>query len=141
MSLSKITILIILAGLLLGSLPASAGIFDSLPYRCKHSGDCNVCDFIQTFINLEQIVLGILGSLAILFFVYGGLKYILSHGNSESVASAQNVLINTVLGVALTLLAWVLVNFIVLAMTGQLNSQGVALIFDGKEWYRACVNN
>lgn len=81
-----------------------------------------------------------MGSLALLFFIYGGLKYILSQGNSEAVASAQNIIINTVLGIALVLIAWLIINFIVLAMTGQANKQGISLIFDGKKWYQACIN-
>lgn len=125
----------------LSSLSVSADIFSSLGSNsaCKKYGDCSACDFIRVFLNMEKMALGLLGTLALLAFVYGGIKLVLSQGNSEQISSAQSLLINTVIGSFLVLLAWVIVNFIVLIMTGQTSLDSVGLVFNGDAWYKACL--
>jgi len=117
---------------------ASAGLFDGgVSSACKQYGNCSACDFVQTFLNMEKIALGGLGSVALIFFVYGGIILVISQGNSEQVKQAKDILINTAYGIILILFAWIIVNFIVLAMSGQTGINKIGLIFDSQQWFKA----
>lgn len=76
---------------------------------------CGFEEIIQTFINITRLILGVMGSLALFMFTYGGLKFILSLGNSDKIKEAKTVLANAAIGIILILGAWTIVNLIVLA--------------------------
>lgn len=76
---------------------------------------CGFEEIIQTFINITRLILGIMGSLALFMFTYGGLKFILSLGNSDKVKEAKTILTNAAIGIILILGAWTIVNLVVLA--------------------------
>jgi hypothetical protein len=57
--------------------------------------------------------LGIVGSLALLMFVYGGFTWMLSGGNSSAVEKGKNILIWATLGLVIIFVSYALVNFII----------------------------
>ena len=63
--------------------------------------------------------LGIVGSLALLMFVYSGLLLITSAGNQEKVEQGKKILIWSTAGLALVFFSYVLVLFIIKGLTGQ----------------------
>jgi hypothetical protein len=65
---------------------------------------------IQTAFN---IVLALTGSIALLIIVISGLQYILSQGNPQAVAKAKNAIIYGFVGLLITILAFVIVGFVV----------------------------
>lgn len=58
-------------------------------------------------------VLGIVGSLALLMFIYGGLLWMTSAGNDEKVKQGKDVLIWATLGLLIIFASYALVNFII----------------------------
>jgi multisubunit Na+/H+ antiporter MnhB subunit len=60
-----------------------------------------------------NIVFGIVGSLSLLFIVIGGFRYVISGGDPQNTARAKNTIIYAVVGLAVTLLAAAIVNFVV----------------------------
>ncbi|MFA6475301.1 MAG: pilin [Patescibacteria group bacterium] len=60
---------------------------------------------------LIQILLGIVGSLALLMFVWGGMNLIFSHGNEEMVTKGKKILIWAVIGLAVVLASYALLSF------------------------------
>lgn len=60
-----------------------------------------------------KAVLGIVGSLALVMFIYGGFLWMTSAGNAEQVQKGKNVLIWATLGLAVIFSAYALVNFVI----------------------------
>ena len=58
-------------------------------------------------------VLGVVGSLALIMFVYGGLLWMTSGGNDEKVKQGKDVLIWATLGLFIIFASYALVNFII----------------------------
>jgi len=96
---------------------------------------CNysVCDFIQVGINITRIILGMMGAIALILFIWGGQMLIVAGGNPEKIQAAKKLLINTIFGIIIILLAWSLVNFGIALLTGAKLTEGTAKIF-GKAW-------
>lgn len=75
--------------------------------------------------NIIKAVLSIVGSLALLMFVYGGVIWITSFGESKRVEKGKTIVTWTVLGLALIASAYVIVNAVInglvtgSAITGQ----------------------
>lgn len=77
---------------------------DSLP-----KGDAS-SDNIQ---NIIQLVIVILGAIALLVITLAGLRYVLSQGDSQKVAQAKNAIIYALIGLVVAILAQVIVTFVV----------------------------
>ena len=58
--------------------------------------------------KIQGWLVGIVGGLAILFIVYGGLLYVTSGGNKERIETAKKTLTYAVLGLILVILAGVI---------------------------------
>lgn len=70
----------------------------------------------EALVDLLNIFLGIVGAVAVLVTVLAGIQLMLSEGNSEKVAKARRSILYAVIGLAVTLFASVIVNFVVVQM-------------------------
>jgi len=57
-------------------------------------------------------VLGVVGSLALIMFIYGGFTWMLSSGNATLVEKGKNILMWAVIGLVIIFSAYALVNFV-----------------------------
>ena len=80
--------------------------------------ECGVNEIIQTGVNITRLILGLMGSVALLMFTYGGILYIISAGDRSKVEKAKTVLTNATWGIAIILLSWTIINFLVLIIAG-----------------------
>lgn len=119
----------LLAAPVLASWPATP----LLPSCASGTGDCGFNDFILLGVNLTKLILSIVGSLALLFFVYGGVMFLMAGGKSDMVDKGKKIITNAVIGVALVLGAWIIVNFAIAALTGTKLSQ--VKIFGTQDWW------
>ena len=62
-------------------------------------------------------VLGIIGSLALVMFIYGGATWMLSGGNQEKVTKGKQILIWATLGLVIIFTAYALVKFVLTTVT------------------------
>lgn len=62
-------------------------------------------------------ILTITGIIAAIFFVIGGIQYITAGGDPNKVAAAKTTLTNAVIGVAVIILAYVIINLIKMILT------------------------
>lgn len=76
------------------------------------SGDLNYNDILKVGINITKILLGIIGSVALLMFIISGIKMIFSAGNEQQISSARNIMVQTVIGILIALGAYLIINFI-----------------------------
>ncbi len=66
-----------------------------------------------------KLILGIIGAVALLMFVYGGFTWLTSAGSGEKVEKGKNILIWSVIGLIVILTSYVAVSFIINALTGK----------------------
>ncbi len=72
-------------------------------------GPASFGELISTITNL---LLGIAGSIAVIFIIVGGIQYATSAGDDSRVQSAKNTIMNAVIGLVITVMAYAIVNFI-----------------------------
>lgn len=75
------------------------------------SGDYELNDALVVGVRATQIILGLVGSLALLFFVYGGVMFLISAGNSEQVQKAKGIVVNAVIGLIIVFMSWIIIQF------------------------------
>jgi multisubunit Na+/H+ antiporter MnhB subunit len=69
-------------------------------------------DLIQIIVN---VLLFLLGAIAVIMIVLGGIKYTTSNGDSSQLTSAKNTILYAVVGLVVAILAYAIVNFVVAA--------------------------
>jgi heme/copper-type cytochrome/quinol oxidase subunit 2 len=79
------------------------------------TSDCSTSDatekvnnLIRTIFNLLSAIVGIV---AVIMIIFGGLRYITSGGNDTSVTGAKNTILYAIIGLIIVALAQVLVRF------------------------------
>lgn len=85
---------------------------------CTATGNCGISDMLAVFVNLAEFLLGIVGAVALGYFVYGGFVFILSRGNKGEVDRAFGILRSAAIGIAIIFLSGVFVRFTTRALTG-----------------------
>ena len=78
------------------------------------SGEASLGDRIQTVIN---ILLFILGAIAVVMIVIGGIRYSTSNGDSGSIKTAKDTILYAVIGLIVAILAYAIVNFVLQSFT------------------------
>ena len=64
------------------------------------------------FAQITNVMLFIIGAISVIMIIIGGLRYILSGGDSANVSAAKNTILYAIVGVIIALLAYAAVNFI-----------------------------
>ncbi len=83
---------------------------DPTKNTCDAGVGNKISDFISVALNGFSLVVGVV---AVIMVIVGGLKYITSSGDSNSVNSAKNTILYALVGLAAAGLAQVLVIFVV----------------------------
>jgi hypothetical protein len=85
------------------------------------SGDCSSGDSTAKFNNLVHSVINVLsaivGVVAVVMIIVGGLRYITSGGNDTSVSGAKNTILYAVVGLVIVALAQIIVRFVLTKVT------------------------
>ncbi|HLD61121.1 MAG TPA: pilin [Patescibacteria group bacterium] len=82
-------------------------------FEDKLSAECrDVSIFVVLLINITRYLFGIIGSLALAYFIYGGFTLILSEGNDEKVTKGKDIMVAAVIGLIVAFGAYVLVQFL-----------------------------
>ena len=69
-------------------------------------------DLVQVFVNISQWILGVVGSLTLLMFVYGGFLFLFSGGNSDRANKGKQTLLNAVIGLFVVFLSYMIVGIV-----------------------------
>ncbi len=75
-------------------------------------------DFRTIVLTILQYFLGFLGLLAVIMVIFGGVTYVSSAGNDEAVAKAKKIIMYSIIGIVVILLAFAIVNFAIGSITG-----------------------
>ena len=77
---------------------------------CDNSDGTKVDSTVRNVVNLASLVVGVV---AVIMVIVGGLKYVTSQGDSGGVSSAKNTILYAVVGLIIVALAQVIVRFVV----------------------------
>ena len=68
--------------------------------------------------RITNTVLLIVGLISVIMLVYGGLRYILSGGDSKKVTDAKNTILYAIIGLIISMLAYAIVHFVLNSVIG-----------------------
>lgn len=69
------------------------------------------------FSEITNVLLFVVGAIAVIMIVIGGLRYVLSGGDAKQVEAAKNTILYAIVGIIVAILAYAAVNFITNAFT------------------------
>lgn len=67
-------------------------------------------DLVEVFVNIMLFAVGIL---SVIMLIWGGIRYVLSGGDSGAVSSAKKTILYAVVGLVVAILAFAIVNFVI----------------------------
>lgn len=73
------------------------------------AGETSIGGLLMSVIQLALIIVG---SVAVLFIIIGGFRYITAYGNEEQAEGAKKTLLHAVLGLAIVILSFAMVSII-----------------------------
>lgn len=104
------------------------GTFLSMPVWYRGLADPSSCelkspsdfgkDGLSSYIwiialNVIEIVLNLIGYIAVGFIIYGGFMYMIAAGSSDKIVSAKKMILNAVIGLVISFFSVVIVKLIV----------------------------
>lgn len=73
-------------------------------------------DLMNTLTVIINVVVGVVGFIAVVMIVLGGISFATSQGDTSKVAKARNTILYGVVGLVVALLAYAIVNFVLKAV-------------------------
>ncbi|HRQ98143.1 MAG TPA: pilin [Candidatus Saccharibacteria bacterium] len=71
------------------------------------------------FTNVINIALFIIGALAVLMLIIGGIRYTISGGDTAAVTAAKNTILYAIIGIIVAILAYAIVNFVLVNLASS----------------------
>lgn len=97
-----VLILMVVPFLVLADTPGGAELPNPL-------GTSDVSTLVARIIN---IILGLVGVLALVMFIYGGIMWMTSGGNEQKIKKGKDTLVWATLGLAIIFFSYAMVNFV-----------------------------
>lgn len=69
------------------------------------------------FTTITNIMLYLVGAISVIMIIIGGIRYVVSGGNSANVTAAKNTILYAVVGIIVAVLGYALVNFVIGSFT------------------------
>lgn len=119
--MKRITIFLVAAFAVLGvatvapNYAYAAGVADQIKQGVADAGGNTEGNSISLGARIRQIVnvlLYILGAVAVLMIVVGGMRYTLSGGDSGAIKSAKDTILYAAVGLVVAILAFAIVDFV-----------------------------
>ena len=114
---------------IVGSFITAAGIYENKAYAdsaadlIKQGADStgqqdsrSAGDIAKDVVNIMFFIVGVM---AVVMIIWGGIRYVLSAGNSAALTSAKNTIMYAVIGLIVAILAYTIVNFVINTVSGN----------------------
>jgi hypothetical protein len=118
-----VTVFALVVGISAVAVPAGTAsainVFDKCGSGGKGGGSTEVCGAAQNdnATSMAKIIINtllyILGIIAVIMIVIGGIKYTASNGDASRVKSAKDTIMYSVVGLVVAIFAFAIVNFVV----------------------------
>lgn len=83
------------------------------------------------FRQITNTILYIVGIVAVIMLIIGGIKYVVSGGDSKKVTDAKNTVLYAIIGLVIAVFAYAIVNFVISALPNsgqQIETQNASLL-------------
>lgn len=64
------------------------------------------------FSTITEILLFILGAISVIMIIIGGLRYVISGGDSSAITAAKNTILYAIIGLVIAVLAYAVIDFV-----------------------------
>lgn len=91
---------------------------DSLIQQAECTSGCTLNTFVALGINVSNIILGLVGALTLLMFVYGGVTLLLSGGSAEKVSKGREIILGSVVGLCIVFGSFTIIQFVINKVLG-----------------------
>ena len=91
---------------------ADKGRVEGVPTQLFGEGNTGI------FTQMVNMMLFAVGILSVIMLIYGGLRYILSNGDSKKVDAAKNTILYAIIGLIIAMLSYAIINFIISLFLG-----------------------
>jgi len=71
-----------------------------------------------TFRTITNVMLYLIGAISVIMLIIGGLRYVVSGGDSTAVQNAKNTILYAIVGIIVAILAYAVVSFVISSFTG-----------------------
>lgn len=99
-----------------GSSKGSSSALPQILPDCIKDGSCNLNDITGMLGNAARFLFAIVGSIALLFFMWGGWKWMTAMGDPGKAEGGRKIMLGTVTGIVIMFAAQALINFAVSAI-------------------------
>ncbi|MFZ1243331.1 MAG: hypothetical protein WAQ22_04305 [Candidatus Saccharimonas sp.] len=76
------------------------------------------------FTKVSNILLFLIGAIAVIMIIFGGIRYVISGGNATQVQGAKNTIMYALVGIIVALLAYAAVNFVIVSFVPSSGTGG-----------------
>ena len=71
------------------------------------------------FQTITNVLLFIIGAVSVIMLIIGGVRYTVSQGDSAAVTSAKNTILYAIIGLIVAILAYAVVNFVIVQFIAE----------------------
>lgn len=64
------------------------------------------------FTTISNVMLFIVGAVSVIMVIIGGLRYVISGGNSSNITAAKNTILYAIVGLIIAIMAYAIINFV-----------------------------
>ena len=117
---------IILPVLIMGvvAIVGVAGTIDASAMTLQEGAEAARCDNCPrdlfgdngVFKRVTNTILYIVGIIAVIMLIIGGIRYVVSGGDAKKVTDAKNTILYAIIGLVICFLAFAIVNFVISAL-------------------------
>ena len=68
-------------------------------------------------LNIIDIILIVVGSISVLFFIIGGFRYVVAHGNEEQAEGAKKTMTHAIVGLIVVIMSFAIIYIITNVLT------------------------
>jgi len=68
------------------------------------------------FNTIANTLIFLVGAIAVLFLIIGGLRYVVSNGEAKNVEAAKNTILYAIIGIVVAILAYAAVKFVITSL-------------------------
>lgn len=65
------------------------------------------------FTTITNVMLFVVGAISVIMVVVGGLRYVVSGGNSSNITTAKNTILYAIVGLIIAIMAYAVINFVI----------------------------
>lgn len=88
-------------------------------FKSSGGGEANTDDLSDRIKTIVNVMLFILGAIAVIMIIIGGIRYATSNGDPSSIKGAKDTILYAVIGLIVAIMAYAIVGFVIDAFKGN----------------------